>query len=92
MCEIESRLVKCFSAVLPDVEPAAIHGVSTDSVAAWDSVAMATLVAVVEEEFGISIAPEEIGRLTSFRAISDYVGRVLEPVVPPERKMPGCQS
>jgi acyl carrier protein len=68
-----SRLMKCFAAVFPDLPPAEIAAASPLTVPAWDSVAMVTLLAVVEEEFAITIDHEDIERLTSFAALADYV-------------------
>ena len=66
MDDARARLLGCFSAVFPDVPPGRLAAVSTETLAAWDSVATVTLVAVIEEEFGVSFHPEDYGRLASF--------------------------
>jgi acyl carrier protein len=73
MDEMERRLATCFSAVLPELAPAEIGQASSSSVASWDSVATVTLLAVVEEEFGINIDEEDPARFDSFKNILTYL-------------------
>ena len=65
MCD---RLVRCFQAVFPDLTRADTVRASVYRLPMWDSIATATLVAAVEEEFEIQFHPQEIESLTSFRA------------------------
>ncbi len=46
---------------------------STTTVEAWDSIATATLVSLMQEEFGIQVAPEELDRFVSFREVLAYL-------------------
>ena len=73
MDEMEKRLAACFSAVLPELTAEEIPQASATSVKSWDSVATITLIAVVEEEFGISIDVEDPGQFDSFRQILAYL-------------------
>jgi acyl carrier protein len=73
MDDYRARLVKCFAAVFPDLPAGEIGAATPERVAAWDSIANVTLLAVVEEEFGIAIDPEDLERLTSFEALLDYL-------------------
>jgi acyl carrier protein len=73
MDEMEKRLAACFSAVLPELAPEEISQASAASVEGWDSVATVTLLAVVEEEFGISIDVEDPARFDSFKDILTYL-------------------
>lgn len=68
---IDSRLTGCFQAVFPDLSGSQIANATTDTVESWDSVAMVTLVSVVEEEFSTVLSPEEYGNLLSFAAFRD---------------------
>jgi len=65
--------VNCFSAVFPDLTAEEIVVASPASVGSWDSVASITLMSVLEEEFGISIDPEDIEQLVSFELILNYL-------------------
>jgi acyl carrier protein len=73
MDEQRARLIKCFTAVFPDLSPSEIPGATPERVAAWDSVANVTLLAVVEEEFGVTIDVDDLERLTSFEGLQEYL-------------------
>ncbi len=73
MDEMEKRLAACFSAVLPDLGPDEIKNASTTSVDSWDSVTTVTLLAVIEEEFGISIEDLDPAKFDSFQNILSYL-------------------
>ena len=73
MSDARARLMQCFAAVFPGLEPDAIAQASPETVPAWDSIAHVTLMVVVEQEFGVAVAPEEIEYLASFGALLDYV-------------------
>ena len=53
--------------------PDEIPRASTTTVEAWDSVATATLVSLMQEEFGIQVAPEDLDCFVSFGEISAYL-------------------
>jgi acyl carrier protein len=71
--DIEPRLARCFSAVFPGISEAQIKNASVETVEAWDSVAMATLVTAVEEEFGIEFDVDSLSYLTSFESVLGYL-------------------
>jgi acyl carrier protein len=71
MDDIEKRLTACFSAVLTELAPEEIAQASSTSVASWDSLAAVTLLAVVEEEFGVRI--EDSAKFDSFKNILTYL-------------------
>ena len=73
MDEHRARLMKCFAAVFPDLPAAEMAAATPESVPAWDSVANVTLLAVVEEEFGITVDVDDLETLTSFDALLDYL-------------------
>jgi acyl carrier protein len=73
MAELESRLVNCFTTAFPELVPQEIPSVSMASLASWDSLAGITLFSLVEEEFGITISPDETAGLISFELILDYL-------------------
>jgi acyl carrier protein len=64
LSDIEVRLIRCFAAVFPGLSDDQIVSASVDTVEAWDSVAAATLVSVIEEEFGIEFNEEILVELT----------------------------
>ena len=73
MSDPRARLVACFAAVFPDLPTDDIPHATPVRVAAWDSIANVTVLAVVEEEFGITVDPDDLERLTSFDALLEYV-------------------
>ena len=75
MNDVQARLTRCFAAVFPNIPDQQITGASLDTVEGWDSVAAATLVTTVEEEFGIEFDAEILGDLTSYQSILDCLRR-----------------
>jgi acyl carrier protein len=73
MPDHRSRLIGCLSAVFPALAPDEIPRASATQVEAWDSLATATLMAVVEEEFGIPVAAEDLACFVSFQDILAYL-------------------
>lgn len=75
MDDTQVRLRRCFSAVFPRLAKDAIEQATMDNVAEWDSVAGATLMAAVEEEFGVEVDIQDMAELVSFPAILAYLHR-----------------
>ena len=73
MAEIESRLINCFATAFPELDPHEIPSVSMGSLASWDSLAGITLLSLIEEEFSISISPDDAASLVSFELILHYL-------------------
>ncbi|MBV8550412.1 MAG: acyl carrier protein [Acidobacteriaceae bacterium] len=69
----KERLFNCFSAVFPQLNENEIQKASPSSVGSWDSVSTLILMDVIEEEFGVSLPPEELDQLLSFNLILDYL-------------------
>lgn len=71
MSNNQERLIECFQIVFPNLKTDEILRASTTSVATWDSLATVTLISVIEEEFDITITPEEYDYMVSFELVSD---------------------
>lgn len=69
MNDIQNKLKQCFLTVFPELNENAVEKASINSVEGWDSVATITLVAVIQEEFGVEFTTDEIGLLTSYESI-----------------------
>jgi len=76
MDELEKRLAACFSTVMPELTAEEIRQASATTVKSWDSVATVTLIAVVEEEFGISVEVDDPARFDSFQRFLEYLREV----------------
>lgn len=73
MDEIQVRLAGCFLAVFPELSFDGIAEASSFSVNGWDSVAGVTLLATVEEEFGIMIEDDDLSKFNSFTGYLGYL-------------------
>ena len=68
-----NRLVRCFRAVFPDLPEDAVQTASVDTLARWDSLAMVTLISLVESEFGLQLDPLEVAECDSFAALRSHL-------------------
>ena len=73
MDQVTGRLRDCFREVFPDLEDEQIETAVRADMSEWDSLATLTLLAVVEEEFGLQLDDEAIAKLTSFSGVRDVV-------------------
>jgi acyl carrier protein len=67
--KVSDRLVRCFSVIFPDLSREMILQASPETVSTWDSLMMVTLVAVIEEEFGLTFEFYDIEHLNSYSNI-----------------------
>ena len=61
MQDARQRLIKCFSAVFPELTEDEIVSLEGSASGQWDSLSLVTLLAVIREEFGFEIAPDVDG-------------------------------
>jgi acyl carrier protein len=71
-----ARLTQCLAAYFSGLTAEEIPRASMATVGEWDSMASVTLIAVVSEEFGLEIAPEDYERFVSYELILDYLENV----------------
>jgi acyl carrier protein len=72
MPDLETRLLRCFESVFPGLTPDEIR-ISNSEQGTWDSLSLVTLVAVVQEEFGVEILDGEISNIDSFAGFRAYL-------------------
>jgi acyl carrier protein len=70
---LDERLILCFKNVFPEMRDTEVRIATSSSVADWDSVAMVTLVTLLEEEFGLQVQPEDFDELVSFELILSWI-------------------
>ena len=73
MAGVGDRLARCFSSAFP---AATEEDIRAADIAAWvdaDSLAGVTLVALIDEEFGVDIDLEGLLRLGTFAAVARYL-------------------
>ena len=75
MSDTEKRLIRCFALVFPNLAPEQIRTASVESVPGWDSLATITIVALLEQEFGVKIDLLDLPELGSFEAMRNFVVR-----------------
>jgi acyl carrier protein len=75
MSEQEAQLMRCFSSVFPELPSERIRSASADSLEVWDSLASVTLIAVVQQVFGVEIDLLDMPELDSFEAFRTYLDR-----------------
>lgn len=73
MHDLDARLARCFTSVFPDLTPEQVQMASVESVRGWDSLAAVTLLAVLQEEFGVQVGLSDVSELVSYRAIQNYI-------------------
>lgn len=73
MDSTQARLIHCFLAVFPELTSDQVPSASSETVHSWDSVAGVTLLAVVEEEFGIPLESDDLYRFNSFQGFLSYL-------------------
>jgi acyl carrier protein len=73
MHDLDARLTRCFSSVFPSLTPEEIRKASLKSIGGWDSLTAVTLLAVVQEEFGVQIDLPDFSDLVSYEAIHNYI-------------------
>jgi acyl carrier protein len=73
MADVRSRLEQCFAAVFPDLPREELPRASAMTVPGWDSLAHATLISVIEEEFGVEVPPDDLAELNAFALLQDYL-------------------
>ena len=73
MDPLKEKLITCFLAVMPDLRIEDIPQASAVNASNWDSVTTVSLIAVVEEEFSISIDMDDLSHFDSFQNILEYL-------------------
>ena len=82
MHDVSQRLVKCFSAVFPELSREEIVKLGAYPPVSWDSLSAVTLLAVVQEEFGIDLEFDDVESLASFAGILERVSEAIQNKAP----------
>lgn len=73
MSDLRARLVECFAAVFPSLPAQAIPMACMTSLESWDSMASATLLATIEEEFGVIVQADDLDQFVSFDSVLEFL-------------------
>jgi acyl carrier protein len=71
--DVGDRLVRCFSSVFPTLTEEEIRAADVAALITLDSLAGVTLVAVIDEEFGVEMDLEGLLELGTFHTIQQHV-------------------
>ena len=82
MHDVKERLTKCFSAVFPELSPEEIVKASPNTTGAWDSLTAVTLMALIEEEFGIELEPSGMLEDMAFENVLARIAKAVESQIP----------
>ena len=69
------RLIDCLAAVFPSLDREQIPFVTVASVKDWDSLTFVNIIALVQEEYGVDITPDDFDEISSFDLILDAVAK-----------------
>jgi acyl carrier protein len=69
----QQRLDDCIATVFPEISRDELRRAGSASVPNWDSLAMVTLVSLLEEEFGITFPPDDYAYAASYALLLDYM-------------------
>lgn len=70
---LEDRLTDCVAIVFPELSRDEIPRAGGASLANWDSLAMVTLVSLVEEEFDVHFSIDEYQLAASYALLLDHL-------------------
>ena len=73
MAELHERLVRCVSSVVPTMTEEGVRAVDVASLMDVDSLAAVTLLALINEEFGVDMDLEDLLKLGSFQAVQQFL-------------------
>jgi acyl carrier protein len=71
--EYDDRLMRCFLSTFPGATHDEIRKAKFEAISGWDSLRGVTLVAVLEEEFGVQIDLPELLELETFDSVKRYL-------------------
>src|SRR5262249_44514253 len=72
---MKERVRHILAVVLEMAEGEVLETLTAEQTSNWDSIRQLNLVMALEEDFGVSFSSEELGSLTSYRAIVDALAQ-----------------
>lgn len=80
VAELDDRLVRCISSVFPTLAEEEIRSAEVQQLADVDSLTAVSLVALINEEFGLNLDLEALLKLGNFNRICEYLRGEWPPV------------
>ena len=69
----DDRLMRCFTLAFPSAGRDEIRVAKFDAISGWDSLRGVTLLAILDEEFGVQIDLSELLELETFDAVKRFL-------------------
>jgi acyl carrier protein len=69
----DNRLIRCFVSVFPRATRDEIRTTKFDAMPGWDSLRGVTLLAVLDEEFGVQLDLPELLEMETFDSVKRYL-------------------
>jgi acyl carrier protein len=69
----DDRLMRCFASTFPSASRDEIRSATLEAMPGWDSLRGVTLLAVLDEEFGLQIDLDQLLELGTFGALNRYL-------------------
>jgi acyl carrier protein len=82
VAELDGRLVRCISSVFPTLTEEEIRVANVALLMDMDSLAAVTLVALIDEEFGVDVDLEGLLSLGSFEGVCQHLSKQAPASVP----------
>jgi len=71
--DVAERLARCFSSVFPTLSAQQIHEAEVAPLVDSDSLAGVTLVAVIDQEFGLELDVEDLVAMGTFQKLEQFL-------------------
>lgn len=88
MSDFENRLIRCISSIFPNLNDQDIRELDARKLVDSDSLAAVTLMALIDEEFGVILEFDSLVKLGSFDAIRQYLSERASNVGCEEQRTP----
>jgi acyl carrier protein len=69
------RLAYCYARIFPNATPEEIRSANIDDMTGWDSLRGVTFMAIIEEEFGVQLDPQDLLALRTYDALLLYLSK-----------------
>jgi acyl carrier protein len=86
--ELDNRLFRCISSIFPYLTEETVRELDVTHLMDTDSLAAVTLVALIDEEFGVMLDAETLVKLGSFHAIRQYLSEKPSSVCRDDQRTP----
>lgn len=73
MSDIRERVMSCFCSLFPTLSREALQKSSLEAIPDWDSLSGVVLLAMIQQEFHISMEPIDLEHLGSIQSVIEHI-------------------